>query len=210
MCGAHHIVSAIVDRERERARIVNDVCLMRVCNLGISIAELTHLLRTVALEQMDVQQRIARILQQIHEPVLRPHNAHERIGVRRRRFRGDERKVSGLRFAGVRTASEHPTDADHVLDVVAKLLLEVAVIGLQLAVLDADGQLRGEERVEIGIDCLWESWVRVCRVCYLVVRVSRANVGHRPRQHGSRESRVHRRRSAPCQRDELRLHSGAD
>lgn len=41
---------------------------------------------------------------------------------------------------------------------------------------------------------------------YLIVRVPRADVGHRPRQHSRRKPRIHRCGAAPCQRNQFRLH----
>lgn len=89
---------------------------------------------------MDVQQRIAWILQQIHEAVLRPNDAHERLV--RARFARYERIVGVLGFAGVRAPRNHPAHANDELDVVAELLFEVTVVRLQLTGLDADGELQ--------------------------------------------------------------------
>lgn len=101
----------------------------------------THIVDVVALEQMHMQQRIARILEQIDESVLRPHDAHQRL-VRARRQIRKIGVLAGL-AGGNRVAGDDATDADHVLDGVAELLLEIAVVRLQLAVLDADGELIG-------------------------------------------------------------------
>lgn len=97
---------------------------------------------------MNVQQRIARILQQIHEPVLRSNDGHERIGAvavsaaaAAAVLGRDERKVGGFRFARVGAPSEHTTGAHNVSQIVRETLLEVTVVRLQLVVLDADGEL---------------------------------------------------------------------
>lgn len=115
---------------------------MPMITMHICIAS-THIVDVVALEQMHMQQRIARILEQIDESVLRPDDAHQRLLGTRRQVR----KIGVLASlaGGDRMAGHDATHADNVLDCVAELLLEIAIVRLQLAVLDADRELWREE-----------------------------------------------------------------